>query len=131
MPSIKTELPESLRSLRLPRGLQQVVVNLVRNAVDATGPTGTVVVRGAREGDLLRLFVEDDGPGMTEAVRERAFEPFFTTKPPGKGTGLGLPISARIVQKFGGTIALGCPQAGGTTVIVTLPLCASAAVVAA
>jgi signal transduction histidine kinase len=131
MSAVRTELSDSLRGLRVPRGLQQVLVNLLRNAADATGPTGTIVVRGAREGDTLRLHVEDDGPGMPPAVAERAFEPFFTTKAPGKGTGLGLPISARIVQKFGGTIALECPQGGGTTVTVTLPLCASAAVVAA
>jgi signal transduction histidine kinase len=131
MPALRTELSESVRRVRVPRGLQQVVVNLLRNAADATGSTGTVVVRGAREGDRLRLRVEDDGPGMPAAVLERAFEPFFTTKPPGKGTGLGLPISARIVEKFGGSIGLECPASGGTTVTVTLPLFGAAAVAAA
>ena len=131
MSTVRTELPEALRSIPVPRGLQQVVVNLLRNAADATGPTGTIVLRGARDGDQLRLTVEDDGPGMPQGVQERAFEPFFTTKPPGKGTGLGLPISARIVQKLGGTIALDCPPTGGTTVTLVLPLAGAAAAVAA
>jgi hypothetical protein len=52
----------------------------------------------------------------------RVFEPFFTTKDPGRGTGLGLPISARLVEKFGGAIRLECPPEGGTTAVVTLPL---------
>jgi signal transduction histidine kinase len=130
-PAFATDVPDALASIRVPRGLQQVLVNLLRNAADATGATGSVVVRCTREGDRLRLRVADDGPGMPPAVLDRAFEPFFTTKPPGKGTGLGLPISARIVEKFGGAISLECPAGGGTAVTVTLPLAGAASVAAA
>ena len=71
--------------------------------------------------------MEDDGPGMPPAVLQRIFEPFYTTKAPGKGTGLGLPISARIVEKFGGAITVECPASGGTVVLITLPLLSAAA----
>src|SRR5205085_39962 len=98
-------------------------------AADATGRRGRVKVVGDVEGASLRLRVEDDGPGMPPAVLQRVFEPFFTTKAPGKGTGLGLPISARIVEKFGGSIAVECPPAGGTIVSVTLPVECSAVAV--
>jgi signal transduction histidine kinase len=130
-PAFRVEIAPAAAGAKVARGLQQVLVNLLRNAADATGPTGTVVVRAAREGERLVLRVEDDGPGMPAAVLERAFEPFFTTKPPGKGTGLGLPISARIVEKFGGSIVLECPAAGGTTATVALPLFGAAVIAAA
>jgi signal transduction histidine kinase len=121
-PRITTEIDDAVRELPVPRGLHQVLTNLVRNAADATGRTGRVRVVGAREGEHLRIRVEDDGPGMPPAVLRRIFEPFFTTKPPGKGTGLGLPISARIVEKFGGAITVECPPSGGTIVAIALPL---------
>ena len=126
-PTLRAEVAEDVRGALVPRGLHQVLTNALRNAADATGRTGTVVLRAVREGDTLRIEVEDDGPGMPPGVLERAFEPFYTTKPPGKGTGLGLPISARIVEKLGGSIALECPASGGTVLRVTLPVGAAAA----
>lgn len=121
-PRITADIEAAVRDLPVPRGLHQVLTNLVRNAADATGRTGCVRVTGVRDGERLRVRVEDDGPGMPPGVLQRIFEPFFTTKPPGKGTGLGLPISARIVEKFGGTITVECPPSGGTSVAVSLPL---------
>ncbi len=121
-PRITSDIDDEVRELPVPRGLHQVLTNLVRNAADATGRTGRVRVLGGRDGDSLRIRVEDDGPGMPPAVLRRIFEPFFTTKPPGKGTGLGLPISARIVEKFGGAITVECPPSGGTIVAIALPL---------
>jgi signal transduction histidine kinase len=125
-PSVEVDLEPDTQGLRVPRGLHQVLVNLIRNAADATGKKGRVRVRSGRDGDDLKLRVEDDGPGMAPAVLQRIFEPFFTTKPPGKGTGLGLPISARIVEKFGGAISVDCPPSGGTVVSITLPMGRSA-----
>ena len=86
-PRIASEIEASIRELPVPRGLHQVLTNLVRNAADATGRTGRIRVVGARDGETLRVRVEDDGPGMPPAILQRIFEPFFTTKPPGKGTG--------------------------------------------
>ena len=105
----------------MPRGLHQVVTNLLRNAHDACEGEGTITVRARIEGEDLLLEVVDAGPGIAPDVLPRVFEPFFTTKDPGKGTGLGLPISARLVEKFGGTMSIECPAEGGTIVTVALP----------
>ena len=121
-PRITRTLDPDVRAVPVPRALHQVLTNVVRNAADATGGTGHVDLRAGRDGQHVRIEVRDDGPGMAPAVLQRIFEPFFTTKPPGKGTGLGLPISARIIEKFGGSIAVECPPSGGTVVRITLPL---------
>lgn len=121
-PRVTRRLEPDVADAPVPRALHQVLTNLVRNAADATGPRGDVEVRASRDRDRLRIEVRDDGPGMPPDVLQRVFEPFFTTKPPGKGTGLGLPISARIVEKFGGAITVECPPVGGTVVRVVLPL---------
>ncbi len=120
-PTFEPALDADLREAQVPRGLHQVLTNVLRNAGDATGPTGHVRVTAARDADRLRIRVADDGPGIPPTVLQRVFEPFFTTKPPGKGTGLGLSISARIVEKLGGTISIECPPQGGTVVTIALP----------
>jgi two-component system C4-dicarboxylate transport sensor histidine kinase DctB len=87
--------------------LQQVVMNLVGNALDAMAgqPEGGRAVSVAIDpGDPVRLTVTDSGPGLAEVTEGRLFDPFFTTKPVGEGTGLGLSISYGIVQSFGGGI---------------------------
>ena len=126
-PKITSELAPDVAEHPVPRALHQVLTNVVRNAADATGPTGHVQVRARRDGDRVRIEVRDDGPGMPPGVLQRIFEPFFTTKPPGKGTGLGLPISARVVENLGGAITVECPPSGGTLVRVTLPFAPSGA----
>jgi signal transduction histidine kinase len=74
-----------------------------------------------RDEDRLVIQVLDRGPGIPPDVLPRIFEPFFTTKEPGRGTGLGLPISARLAERFGGSVSLECPSGGGTVATVTLP----------
>jgi PAS domain S-box-containing protein len=95
-----------------PSRIQQVLINLVLNARDALvdratgdGPVGRIVVHVGVEGDRAVLSVEDNGPGIPDAVMARLFEPFFTTKPLGKGTGLGLSISNQIVRGMGGELS--------------------------
>ncbi len=118
--------------------LSQMLMNLMANAVDAIserqkirGSTGrgviTVSTEAATLGDssAIRIIVEDDGIGMSEAVVARAFEPFFTTKGPGEGAGLGLSNSLTIVEHHHGTLALESRPGLGTRAIVTLPLVAA------
>jgi signal transduction histidine kinase len=78
--------------------LNQVWTNLLDNAIQALGETGTITISTSREGPCVRVDVADDGPGIEPAVRERIFEPFFTTKDVGQGTGLGLDTARRIVR---------------------------------
>lgn len=105
--------------------LQQVVMNLVHNALDATSelrdraPEVRVTVDEVDAG--YRVRVEDNGPGIAEADLSRVFDPFFTTKAVGKGTGLGLSISYGIVERHGGALrAENLPQ-GGARFEITLP----------
>lgn len=86
--------------------LTQILVNLLFNAVDAIGKAGNVWVRGERIGDEVRIEVADDGPGVSEAVRDCLFEPFVTTKEVGAGTGLGLSVCKGLVESAGGSIEI-------------------------
>jgi two-component system NtrC family sensor kinase len=119
--------------------MEQVFVNLLLNAVDAAGPGGRVRVRAAvvRRGSagvsrslsgvpddapVVTVTVEDDGPGVADALRDKVFDPFFTTKDPGKGTGLGLAIVQRIVHDHGGRVDVESGPLGGAALTVTLPV---------
>ena len=86
--------------------LSQVVVNLVENAIQATGGKGPVGIETREEADEVVLDVWDSGPGVSAENRDRIFEPFFSTKKPGEGTGLGLAISRQIAEQHGGHLAL-------------------------
>jgi signal transduction histidine kinase len=121
-PVIGSEVYPDVADAVVARGLHQVITNLLRNACDASRPGQTVLVRARRVGTEVRLEVVDHGSGIPEEIRHRIFEPFFTTKAPGRGTGLGLPLSARLVEKFGGRIGIACPREGGTIVQIVLPL---------
>ena len=102
--------------------LNQVWTNLIDNAVDAMGGTGTLrVTTRVEDGDVV-VEIRDTGPGMPPEVAARAFEAFFTTKDVGQGTGLGLDIARRIVvERHGGTITIDS-QPGETTLRVRLPI---------
>ena len=101
--------------------LEQVVVNLLDNAVRALPEGGTIRVRVAREGPDVALSVGDDGVGMTEEVRRQACEPFFTTRAAGEGSGLGLAIVASIVRGHKGTIEIHSAPGQGTQITVRVP----------
>ncbi|MEO8705485.1 MAG: ATP-binding protein [Kofleriaceae bacterium] len=103
--------------------LEQVLINLITNAVHAVENGGQVVVRAAVESPSTVLIeVADSGPGVAEEDRERIFEPFFTTKPDGKGTGLGLPIVRNIIEQHRGQISVSRSDLGGATFRVILPV---------
>lgn len=102
-----------------PRQLRTVVLNLLRNAAEAAGGKGRVVVEVRDRGDEVELRVEDDGPGVPEEERERVFEPFFTTR--ARGTGLGLAIVRRVVEVHGGEVSVESGPGGGACFRVRLP----------
>ncbi len=107
-----------------PNRLQQVLVNLVGNAIDAmlVQPVRRLTVEAWRQADgRIALSVGDTGGGFSPAVRERLFEPFFTTKPAGEGLGLGLVISRDIVRDFGGDLSAESPPGGGARFVIHLP----------
>ena len=108
-----------------PGPFNQVVMNLVSNAIDAIDGEGEIRLSTARENDNLRLTVSDTGSGIPDHIRDRIFDPFFTTKGVGEGTGLGLSISYGIVRDHGGTISAVNREGGGTEMIVELPVAVS------
>ncbi|MBF0482147.1 MAG: PAS domain S-box protein [Desulfovibrionaceae bacterium] len=111
-----------------PIEIEQVVLNLLKNAAHslagrpASAAAAHIGLKAARDGDMARIEISDNGAGMTEAARKRVFEPFFTTKAVGEGTGLGLSVSYFIVQKHGGTITVSSEPGRGATFAVLLPL---------
>ena len=113
--------PDLPRIEAIPGELNQVWTNLINNAVDAMDGDGTLRIAARPDGDGLIVEVADTGGGMPADVVARAFEPFFTTKDVGKGTGLGLDISRRIVaDRHHGEITISS-QPGDTVVAVRLP----------
>ncbi|MBD3297091.1 MAG: two-component sensor histidine kinase, partial [candidate division Zixibacteria bacterium] len=108
-----------------PSALQQVLLNLINNSLDAMeSKGGEVEVTTHREGSRVVLKVADQGPGIPEALVNRIFDPFFTTKPVGAGTGLGLSICYGIVDKMGGEICVDSAVGVGTVFTVKLPTAA-------
>ncbi len=104
-----------------PRTLRQVLLNLFANAADALAEcrAPTITLRTYGMFGLTEIRVEDNGPGIPEAVRKEIFQPFWTTK--ANGTGLGLVIVKKMMAKMEGTIEIESWAGGGTTVILTLP----------
>jgi len=105
-----------------PIEFEQVIVNLINNAVDALPGGGDVWVRAGAAGDRLRIEVADNGVGIPADTLERIFEPFYTTKPVGQGTGLGLSVCYGLVGEWGGRITAESAVGRGTTMRVELPL---------
>jgi signal transduction histidine kinase len=105
-----------------PAELNQVWTNLIDNAIDAMDGAGTLTIHTARDGDTALVEVIDTGPGVPAELRRRVFEPFFTTKGVGRGTGLGLDVSFRvIVNRHGGDLRV-VSEPGDTHFQVRLPL---------
>jgi signal transduction histidine kinase/ActR/RegA family two-component response regulator len=123
---LKTELQESVPRVKGDFAqLQQALLNLLQNAQQAmldsgVGRTLTVRVACGTAGQV-RLEVQDDGPGIPEAIQSRIFDAFFTTKPPGKGTGLGLAIVSGVVKEHRGTIRVFSEPKKGARFVMELP----------
>jgi two-component system sensor histidine kinase HupT/HoxJ len=114
---------EPARVYGRPGHLQQVVMNLVQNSVDALEgrPDGEIRLSVTAEAEGVEMTIADNGPGIPEHLRAAIFDPFFTTKAVGRGTGLGLSISHKIAHEHGGNLAL-CEVATGACFRLFLPL---------
>jgi two-component system NtrC family sensor kinase len=121
-PGISTRLDQALPFIVTDQAqLQQVLVNVLKNALDATEAGGDVEAVTAGEGDGVAIAIRDGGCGIPPEHLPKIFDPFFTTKPAGVGTGLGLAITYRIREVLGGTIAVESRPGHGTTVRMALP----------
>jgi signal transduction histidine kinase len=104
--------------------IEQILVNLIGNAVDAIGnDAGTITIDVRPSGDGRRVICEvrDTGGGIAPEVLDKIFQPFFTTKPEDKGTGLGLPVAREIVKSYGGNLTVDSKLGAGTTFRFDLP----------
>ncbi len=118
---LETLMPADLPRVRCQReGLAQAILNLVLNAIDATGPGGHIRLSAEAESDHIDITVADDGPGIAPEHLARLFRPYFTTKK--NGTGLGLFVTQKLVADFGGTVTCSSAPGRGTAFTLRLPL---------
>jgi two-component system NtrC family sensor kinase len=108
--------------LGIPSLLQQVVVNLLQNAFQASSPGQAVILRTTAKAGTVALEVRDSGDGIPEEIRSQIFEPFFTTKEALQGTGLGLFISYGIARKHGGELKMDSEVGRGSKFTLELPV---------
>ncbi|OGS24662.1 MAG: hypothetical protein A2297_07665 [Elusimicrobia bacterium RIFOXYB2_FULL_48_7] len=101
--------------------IQQLVINLCNNAVDASANGDKLMISTKYAGGFLELRISDTGPGIPEEIKKHIFEPFYTTKEEGKGTGLGLSLCYEIVKKHNGTIEVYSELNKGTVFTIKFP----------
>ena len=120
---IQTDFQENLPVIASDQSqLQQVLLNLINNAIDAIEKNGLIEIVTRQKENFLEIMVKDDGPGIPKEQQNRIFDPFYTTKTSGKGTGLGLSVSHSIIEKMGGTITFESNEIEGTSFYVRLPI---------
>ncbi len=131
---IKSELPgtididldiaENLHTVMDFRRMQQVMINLILNAVQAMGTDGRLTIRGRENSErrMICIEIQDTGKGIAPEHKDKIFDPFFTTKEVGKGTGLGLSVSHGIIQNHQGRIEVESKEGVGTTFYIYLPM---------
>ena len=110
-----------------PSQINQVFLNIITNAVHAMPESrkesAVITLRTSREGDdMVRIEIQDNGAGIPKDVLPKIFDPFFTTKEIGKGTGMGLSISYKIIQEHGGKIVVDTEEGMGTVFSILLPV---------
>ncbi|MGM0556267.1 MAG: ATP-binding protein [Myxococcota bacterium] len=100
--------------------LRQALLNILRNAIEANPDGGTVRVEVERGGEVARIVVSDEGPGIDADILDQIFDPFFTTK--SNGTGIGLAMTQQIVEEHNGRLAVESSETGGARFVIDLPL---------
>jgi signal transduction histidine kinase len=119
--ALQTQLDENLPPITIDANkMEQVLLNLIINAVQAIDGNGTIRVRTYQDGSVCVVAITDSGCGITPDIIDRIFDPFFTTKEVGEGTGLGLTVSKAIVEQHGGVLSVES-SAEGTTFFVKIP----------
>jgi two-component system NtrC family sensor kinase len=121
--ALETNLPVDLPRIRSDKGqIEQVILNIVRNAIEAVRKGGRITIASSTKGARTAVIsIADNGPGIPQDQVKHIFEPFFTTKGK-KGTGLGLFVSYGIVKKLGGIITAESKSGLGTTFTIQLPV---------
>jgi two-component system NtrC family sensor kinase len=120
---VRKDLTDDLPMLHLDKGqIQQVLINLILNAIESTRAGGNITLRTAllTRRQAVQISVSDTGEGIPEELIDKVFDPFFTTKE--EGTGLGLAITHGIIEQHGGTIEVRNREQGGTTFTIKIPL---------
>lgn len=120
---VSMKIPKELPFVGSPGQIQQVIINLVQNATDATEGQASPRLNIAAQLDETNIVIlfRDNGPGISEAAMSKLFDPFYTTKPVGKGTGLGLSISYGIIERHGGQLSVSNAPGGGAQFKLRLP----------
>ncbi len=120
---VELDLPEHLAVAGSPGQMQQVIINLVQNAADATDrvPSPLLAIKAWEENGEILVVFRDNGPGIADESLDKIFDPFYTTKPVGKGTGLGLSISYGIIERHGGHLSAGNAAESGAEFVLRLP----------
>ena len=104
--------------------IKQVILNVLINSAQAIIKAGTIKLYSHYEEKIrmVKIVIEDNGPGIPPAIIDKIFDPFFTTKPPGKGTGLGLSVSYGIIRDHGGEITVESLLGRSTRFVIALPV---------
>ncbi len=124
---VEIEAPPRLDVHSDPGAIERALRPIVENAQWAAGPSGRIRMVVRRDGDRIRIAVEDDGPGVPPALTERVFDPFFTTRPPGEAVGLGLFLARRAIASLGGEVKVDESYEGGARLVVSFPMVAKIA----
>jgi len=143
--TVQLDIPPELVVCGDEQQLQQVFINLIKNAVDAAGQNARIAIAarrstwqeahpshaahvvgdasqfGQKDASLVVITVSDNGPGIPKAQLQKVFDPFFTTREPGHGVGLGLYVVEEIILEHGGCVAVESPDAGGCRFTIWLP----------
>jgi len=119
---IKTTTSPAPDILARPEEIQQVIFNVVRNAIQASAGKGRIEIHTAQKGDCVTVRIEDTGTGIPNEHLKRVFDPFFTTKGPDEGEGLGLYIVRQIVTRYRGTIDVENAAGGGARFSIRFPI---------
>ena len=116
---VSVEIPDGIRIYADAEQISHALGNLLRNASEAMEHRGQIRLRAAEEGEVVRIRVEDDGPGIADSVMKQLFEPLVTTK--ASGIGLGLVVATTFVERNGGRLDGGNRDEGGAVFILDLP----------